>query len=58
VLREREPLDIVRSSVVCKGQVTSHATGCVGRGEKEREGKEDLIAESADKKCMFYLNKS
>jgi hypothetical protein len=33
------------------------AAGCTG-GERKREEKEDMLAESADKNCMLYLNKS
>jgi hypothetical protein len=32
------------------------AAGCAGRGEKERRREEDLLAKSADKNCMLYLN--
>jgi hypothetical protein len=46
---------IVRSSTVCEGQVLQ-----VGEQESEikREKKEDLLAKSADKNCLLYLNKS
>jgi hypothetical protein len=46
---------IVRSSAVCEGQVLQLGAQ---EGERKREKKEDLLAESADKNCMLYLNKS
>ena len=55
MLRERKPSGIVRYYVVCEGQVLQlRAHG----GEIKREKKEDLLAESADKNYMLYLNKS
>jgi hypothetical protein len=39
-------------------QRSSLVAGCTGRGEKERNKKEDLLAESTDKNSMLYLNKS
>jgi hypothetical protein len=55
VLRERNPSGIVRYSIVCEGQVLQ--LGAQG-GETKTEKKEDLLAESAYKNCMLYLNKS
>jgi hypothetical protein len=48
-----EPSGIVRSSVGCEGQPYSW----VCREGREREEKrEDLLAKSTDKNCMFHLN--
>ena len=55
MLRERKPFGIVRSSVVCEGQVLQLG---VQEGEIKREKKEDLLVESVDKNYMLYLNKS
>jgi hypothetical protein len=51
----REPSGIVRSSAMCEGQVLQLGAQ---EGERKREKKEDLLAKSADKNCMLYLNKS
>jgi hypothetical protein len=53
VLRERKPYGIVRSYVVCEGQVLQLG---VQEEERKREKKEDLLVESANKNCMLYLN--
>ena len=48
-----KPYGIVISSAGCEDQPYS----CVHREGREREEKkEDLLAKSADKNCMFYLN--
>jgi hypothetical protein len=54
-LRERKPLGIVRYLVVCEGKVLQMGAQ---EGERKREEKEDLLAKSADKNHMLYLNKS
>ena len=46
---------IVRSSVVCEVQVLQLGAQ---EGERKRDKKEDLLAESVDKKCMLFPNKS
>jgi hypothetical protein len=51
----REPSSIVRYSNVCEGQVLKLG---VQERERKREKKEDLLANSADKNCRLYLNKS
>jgi transcriptional antiterminator Rof (Rho-off) len=51
---EREDC-IVISSVMCEGQVLQLG---VQKGERKREKKEYLLAESEDKNCVLYLDKS
>ena len=46
---------IVRYSILCEGQVLQLGAQ---EGERKREKKEDLLAESIDKNYMLYLNKS
>jgi hypothetical protein len=48
----RDPSVIIRSSVVCEGQVLQLGAQ---EWERKREGKEDLLAKRADKNCMLTL---
>jgi hypothetical protein len=50
----REPSGIVRSSIVCEGQVLQ--LGAQER-ERKREKKEDFLAKRIDKDYRIYLNK-